>query len=147
VKSVIVAGFLLLSAGFRFPVCECDDVSIADAVKYSDVIAVGKAVKIEKVKRYRRNSIDTTLWRNGWTNYTRYTFNVKDIFKGPPETGPIYVLVEVGKEGCGLPMVSGNDYVLYAHQSEYDGEYETDRCSRTKPYDPGEVNEIKKALR
>ena len=103
--------------------CKCDrqGPDIGLAYQKADLIFLGQCLRAEFVEQKGSNQ----------TPFVQYTFLVKKVWKGHPDTETILVKTGLGGGDCGWAFRPGFSYIVYGYA---DANFlHTDTCTRTLP--------------
>ncbi len=131
--------------------CSCvGKSSVKEGVHKSNIVFSGKILTKNVFV------LDDSILPKGLKLYqTEYKILVAKVYKGKMRKDTISLITGIGKGDCGFEFKVGNDYIVY---SNYKDKYftlgkrvkkflYTDICTRTKPFDENEHQEILKYTR
>jgi hypothetical protein len=133
--------------------CSCiGEATVKEEIKRQDAVLVGTIVESEEIRIYDTLSPSKTIYRVE----IKYTLVVETVYKGRQVSDTAFIFTGSGGGDCGYNFQLGQKYIVYAGNFMPDERYNspvstenissfyTSICTRTRPYNEEEIEEIEK---
>ena len=159
-NSIIITIFILIFSANKVYSCSCEKSSIKYGFEHSDLIFIGRVVKINKGKVY--DSIPSSTEKGKYyvreINRIGFVFKVKELIKGKEKSDFITIVTSGGGADCGNYFDLNSEHLIYSYvtdlqintfdeNNKVEPYLSTNLCTRTKELNRTkhlEINRLKK---
>lgn len=162
---MVLCSRLLLIAGLSIA-CQCQDITVKDAVSFSDIVFKGTVISKTVTADFsiygvtQRGNFNPE--EHSWTQYPQAVYKVKleKIYKGKSSRDTIAIITPTGGASCGVPFQLGQQYIVYGIKKDVlfsekslkrfatnNGTFFTYSCIRTDRWFKPEEEEIISAIK
>jgi hypothetical protein len=160
-KNILLTIFISIALPLNAFACKCDDGTVSENVKYSDVIFSGQVISKILTRNYDSLGVkitgDTSQMHSNKYEYPTVVVKIKvdTMYKGQLVSDTITILTPPNGAACGYYFQVGQKYIVYAtildklplaykrKRRTFDNKtFWTHQCTRTQIWDSLEENDI-----